>query len=181
VGSEMCIRHSDPGVHLLDLLLCLAPEARCEWVAATRPFWRTGVEEDVALGFTGDTLLGSVRVSHVRWVNTFRIEVFGDDGYAILDGRGGNYGDLTARFGRRWAWHGAPAGTAQRATERTFDAGREDRSLEAELEAVLRAWLGESPAATAHPGPATIADGVRIARLCDDLYARLREGAEVGR
>jgi 1,5-anhydro-D-fructose reductase (1,5-anhydro-D-mannitol-forming) len=164
----------DPGVHLLDLLLCLAPEVSFDWLTGTREFWGTGIEEDVAIGISGEALIGTMRVSHVRWVNAFRIEVFGDDGYALLDGRGGNYGNLTARFGRRWGWHDAPPGTAQRDTERTLDAGTADDSLARELAAVVAGWRGGAPDRGAgHPGPATLGDGVRIARLCDALYRRL--------
>jgi predicted dehydrogenase len=160
----------DPGVHLLDLLLTLAPDARCTHVDATTGFWGTGVEEDLVATFAADAMLATVRVSHVRWVNTFRLEVIGEDGYAIVEGRGGTYGPQTVRLGARWAWRD---GRPQRETEEARDFGLENRSLADELEAVVGRWLGE-PESPVEPCPATLAEGVRIAELCDELYARLR-------
>jgi len=157
----------DPGVHLLDLLLRLAPGARPGGAVAGRGFWGTGIEEDVAAVFADGDVVASLRLSHVRWVNTFRIEVSGEEGYAIIEGRGGTYGAQTVRFGRRWAWR--DSGAAQRDTEEVHDFGSENVSLDAELEAVLRAWRGE-PAAPG-PTPCTMDEAVAVAELCDELYA----------
>lgn len=164
----------DPGVHLLDLLLSLDGDAELEHVAATRGFWGTGIEEDVAATFCHDQMLATVRVSHIRWVNTFRIEVVGDDGYALLEGRGGNYGPMISRLGRRWAWDGDPAGRSQRETEEVHDYSARNRSLEDELTAVIRRWLGEPPDHSG-PQPATMADGRRVTELCEAMYAALPE------
>jgi 1,5-anhydro-D-fructose reductase (1,5-anhydro-D-mannitol-forming) len=162
----------DPGVHLLDLLLCIEPRVRCAHVAATRGFWRTGIEEDLVATFTHERLLATVRVSHIRWVNAFRIEAGGDDGYAIVEGRGGNYGPQTVRFGRRWAWSES-GGPSQRETEESRDYGLEDPSLELELEAVARRWLGEH-AEEGPSRPATFGEALAVAELCGEMYAMAR-------
>jgi predicted dehydrogenase len=161
----------DPGVHLLDLLLCLAPEARCCYTDVTRGFWGTGIEEDLVAAFAADRLLATVRVSHVRWLNTFRVEVGGEDGYAIVEGRGGTYGPQTVRFGRRWAWRES-AGAPQRDTEDARDFGLENRSLHDELAAVVASWQGQALPAR-QPRPATMAEALRVAELCDAMYAML--------
>jgi 1,5-anhydro-D-fructose reductase (1,5-anhydro-D-mannitol-forming) len=160
----------DPGVHLLDLLLQLAPNAKLESILATRGFWPSGIEEDLALAFSDEHALATVRVSHIRWVNTFRVEAFGEDGYAIAEGRGGNYGPITLRLGRRWGWNDH-AGKTQRETEEFCDFAPTDTSLRDELAAVVERWLGAGPPDGI--GPATFADARRIADLCDELYAQI--------
>jgi 1,5-anhydro-D-fructose reductase (1,5-anhydro-D-mannitol-forming) len=160
----------DPGVHLLDLLLDLAPGARCTGIEATGGFWGTGIEEDVVATFRDGELLATIRVSHIRWVNTFRVEAFGDDGYAIVEGRGGNYGPMTLRLGRRWAWIDEDV-ASQRESEETHDFGSENESLRDELEAVIAAWRSGAPQ-TGDPHPATPAEARAVTSLCEELYLR---------
>jgi predicted dehydrogenase len=160
----------DPGVHLLDLLLLLAPDVRVANVEATRGFWRTGTEEDVVATFRHADMVATVRVSHIRWVNTFRAELFGDDGYAIAEGRGGNYGTMTLRVGQRWAW--TKADVSQRESERKWDFGQRNDSLHDELAEVVQTWRGLAPA-TAQRRPATMAEARAVTELCERLYGRL--------
>lgn len=158
----------DPGVHLLDLLLQIDPAVEPRCVQGTRGFWETGIEEDLVMAFRNAALLATIRVSHIRWVNTLRIEVVGNDGYVFVEGRGGNYGPMSSRTGRRWAWRDDPEGRSQRETEEVRDYGAENLSLEAELEAVVGRWLGE----VTGPGncrPATMAEGRRVTELAESL------------
>lgn len=162
----------DPGVHMLDLLLLLDPQIENRFAAATRGFWPTGIEEDLVLAFSHGSLLATVRISHVRWVNKFSIEVGGEEGYAIVEGRGGNYGPQTLRVGRRWAWNGDEQGRSQRQTEQVSDFGTQLSSLADELAAVVAIWSGEAaPDGPVHP--ATMAEARRVTELCDTLYAQL--------
>jgi 1,5-anhydro-D-fructose reductase (1,5-anhydro-D-mannitol-forming) len=158
----------DPGVHLLDLLLRIAPESSCTGIEATSGFWPTGIEEDLVATFRAARLLATIRVSHIRWVNTFWVELFGEDGYAIAEGRGGNYGSMTLRLGRRWAWTRAGA-VSQRDSEEVHDFGTHDESLREELADVVARWRGEQRRA-GEPQPATIGEGRRITELCEQLY-----------
>ncbi len=161
----------DPGVHLLDLLLILAPSATCTSIAATRGFWRTGIEEDVVATFQERKLIATVRVSHFRWVNTFRVEAHGEDGYAIAEGRGGHYGPMSLRRGRRWAWRDAGV-IDQRASETVCDAGAQDTSLRDELSAVVAAWTS-TRTDNRTPQPADMAQARKVTELCERLYARI--------
>jgi 1,5-anhydro-D-fructose reductase (1,5-anhydro-D-mannitol-forming) len=161
----------DPGVHLLDLLLRLAPDADCASIEATRGFWRTGIEEDVVATFRAGHLIATVRISHIRWLNTFRIEAYGEDGYALAEGRGGNYGAMTLRRGRRWAWRD-PGVSSQRDSEEIRDFGTKDTSLREELAAVVAAWTGHEPAADA-PAPAGMTEARCVTELCEQLYPRI--------
>jgi predicted dehydrogenase len=162
----------DPGVHLLDLLLLLNGELQPELALGSGGFWGTGIEEDLVVVLAAQPLLATVRVSHVRWVNTLRLEVVGEDGYAIAEGRGGNYGPMTSRVGRRWAWKDDPGGRSQRETEEYRDFGGQNLSLEDETEVVISSWLGTATADSG-PRPCSMAEAVEIARLVDSLYRRM--------
>jgi predicted dehydrogenase len=159
----------DPGVHLLDLLSCIAPAAKAASAEMTSGFWGTDVEEDVVLTFRDDQLLATLRISHIRWINTFRVEVFGEEGYAIAEGRGGNYGPMSYRSGRRWAWAEEGASN-QRETEQVAKFGVHDDSLRDELAAIVRAWKQRSASSTDVPHPATMAEAFGVAKLCEALY-----------
>jgi 1,5-anhydro-D-fructose reductase (1,5-anhydro-D-mannitol-forming) len=161
----------DPGVHLLDLLLWLAPAADCASIQATRGFWPTGIEEDLVAGFRDRHMLATVRVSLIRWVNTFRVEAFGDAGYAIAEGRGGNYGPMTLRLGRRWAWT-ENAAVSQRASEEVRSFGAHNDSLRDELADVVALWREERLPPGA-PRPATMREARRVTELCEQLYPRI--------
>ena len=161
----------DPGVHLLDLALQVAPDLVCSAAAATRGFWKTGIEEDVSAILASGRALVSVRVSLIRWVNTFRLEFVGEDGYALVDGRGGTYGSQTLRLGRRWGWNDG-SGRSQRATEEVFDFGPANISLDDEMSTVALTWLtGKASSGSSHP--ASLAEAVRVAELCDSMYAKI--------
>jgi len=153
----------DPGVHLVDLLLGLEPRLELRHASATRGFWPTGIQEEVVLVGAHDGVLATMRASLVRWINTMRIEVVGDDGYALLEGRGTTYGSQTLRLGKRWGWDDGSR-RSQRETEETFDYGLDNRSLDDEMEAVARIWAGGAKGATA---PASMAEALRVAALCD--------------
>jgi 1,5-anhydro-D-fructose reductase (1,5-anhydro-D-mannitol-forming) len=165
----------DPGVHLLDLLLRLAPSAACAAIEATGGFWPTGIEEDVVATFRDERMIATVRVSHIRWVNTFRVEAFGEDGYAIAEGRGGNYGPMTLRLGRRWAWTRAGA-VSQRESEEVLSFGTHNDSLRDELADVVARWRGEETPA-GEPQPASMSEARRVTELCEQLYPRIDRAA----
>ena len=162
----------DPGVHLLDLLLQLAPDASCAAIEATRGFWGSGIEEDVVATFRAEMLLVTLRVSHIRWINTFRIEMFGEDAYCIAEGRGGNYGPMTVRFGKRWGWD-TGRGVTQRESEAVRAFGTTDGSFHDELAEVIHLWrTGQATDHDAHP--ATFAEACAVLELVDELYARMQ-------
>ncbi len=160
----------DPGVHLLDLLLRLAPASHCKAIEATGGFWPTGIEEDLVALFRDARVIATVRVSHIRWVNTFRVEVLGEDGYALACGRGGNYGPMELRIGRRWAWTEAGA-AGQRETELVHDYGTRNDSLRDELADVVSLWRGDTLDSIQHP--ATIDEACAVTEFCERLYQQI--------
>ena len=161
----------DPGVHLLDLLLQLLPAGCCTAIEATRGFWPTGIEEDVVAVFRDTRVIATIRVSHIRWVNTFRVEVLGESGYALATGRGGNYGPMTLRLGQRWAWTETDT-PSQRESEVEWSYGSVNDSLRDELADVVRLWRGQQPLEDG-VRPATMSEARRVTELCEQLYRRI--------
>jgi predicted dehydrogenase len=126
----------DPGIHLLDLALLLAGEPlEVRGGSAWSGFWKTGVEEECHLLLSGERLpAANLQVSIVRWRSVFRLELHGEDGYGIVEGRGRSYGPQTYRRGRRWGWRTAPS--QAESEERVLESPGSD-VFERELEALL--------------------------------------------
>jgi predicted dehydrogenase len=159
----------DPGVHLLDLCLLLAPE-RIEVVGGTTwsGFWNTGIEEDVQLLLKASDISISLHISIVCWRSTFRMELHGTDGYGLVSGRGRSYGSQKYVTGQRWGWRLAPS---QAASEIAIVESDGTDVYSAELEELLfpnvnseRAW----------PGPSTATEALRVMELLDCIRERLK-------
>jgi predicted dehydrogenase len=158
----------DPGVHLLDLCLLLAPQSiEIAGANSWSGFWKTGIEEDAQLLLrTGDGVSISVQVSIVRWRSTFSLTIHGVEGYGMVTGRGRSYGPQTYRTGARWGWNSAPS---QAASERLVV---ESAGLDSFI-AETRALLFPTGGAEAWPGPCTAADAFAVMELLDRIRQRL--------
>lgn len=96
----------DPGIHLLDLVLCLSNGTINVMQGANwSGFWDTGIEEEVHV-IMKDSLgtIFNVQASLNRWRSNFRLEINGVDGYGVVEGRGRSYGPQSYRVGKRWGW-----------------------------------------------------------------------------
>lgn len=83
----------DPGIHLLDLCQRMfAGEIQVGNVSTWRGFWNTGIEEEAHVLMHSGRSLINLQLSVVRWRSTFRIEINGDEGYGMVEGRGRSYG-----------------------------------------------------------------------------------------
>jgi len=156
----------DPGIHLLDLALLIAGEPlRATGGTSWQGFWNTGIEEECHLLLTGNRLtVVSLEISIVRWRSTFRVEVHGDEGYGIVEGRGRSYGPQTYRRGKRWGWQG---GASQAASEERVLETSGDDVFERELDSLL-ALTDDNWAA-----PSRAADALRGMRLLEDCRTLL--------
>jgi hypothetical protein len=94
----------DPGIHFLDLLLCMFKDVKPICGTSWKGFWNTGVQEEVHLLLKSGKTTINLQTSLVRWKNNFRIEVNGTEGYGIVEGRGKSYGNQTYTTGKRWGW-----------------------------------------------------------------------------
>jgi predicted dehydrogenase len=153
----------DPGVHLLDLCLQLAPGgvkplAGSSWSG----FWNTGIEEEVSLLLEADGFSISLRISLVAWRSTFFMRVNGTDGYGIVNGRNRSYGNQQYTFGKRWGWREAESQAASEVVE------LEDDGLDVfkrETEALL--FGGNS--GSDWPQIATAKDALQVMKLLDEI------------
>jgi predicted dehydrogenase len=133
----------DPGIHLLDLCHLLAPQL-LEVAGAARwdGFWKTGIEEEVHLLLSAGRLVFNVQVSIVRWRSVFRLEIHGEDGYAIITGRGRSYGPQRYIRGTRWGWRN---GKSQAETEELVCESDAAGSFRDELRALFKQDFGVLP------------------------------------
>ncbi|HUO05705.1 MAG TPA: Gfo/Idh/MocA family oxidoreductase [Candidatus Binataceae bacterium] len=163
----------DPGVHILDLCLLLAPE-KIEIAGGTSwsGFWKTGIEEDVQLLMrTADGVSFSVQISIVRWRSTFNLIVHGTEAYGEVTGRNRSYGAQAYRLGPRWGWQRA----ANQAASETVVVESDGLDVFAgEMRALL---FPESAQGEAWPGPATAREAFAVMELLD----RIREGLNLRR
>lgn len=93
----------EQGIHVVDLSRWFLGEFR-EVVAFTANyFWKTEPLEDNAFVLLRgeDGKVAFIHSSLTQWKNLFSLEIFGSDGYAIVDGLGGGYGTERLIFGRR--------------------------------------------------------------------------------
>jgi predicted dehydrogenase len=93
----------EQGIHAVDLSRWFLGEFR-EVVAFTANyFWKTEPLEDNAFVLlrSEDGKVAFIHSSLTQWKNLFSFEIFGSEGYAIVDGLGGSYGTERLIFGRR--------------------------------------------------------------------------------
>ena len=104
-GGEML----DQGVHVVDLFRWFAGDFSEAVGFVPTCFWDMEVEDNAfALFRTDRGVTASMHTSWTQWKNLFSFEVFGKDGYLIVEGLGGSYGVETLRIGHRRPEGGAP-------------------------------------------------------------------------
>lgn len=158
----------DQGVHLVDLARWFLGEfSEVSGVLGTW-FWRVNPLEDNAFALlrTSSGQVASLHTSWTQWKNLFRFEVFGRDGYVLVEGLGGSYGEERLTLGHRRPESGPPE-------ERFWSYPGEDVSWHREWE-VFRLAIrdGLEPL-----GGAT--DGYAAARVLDAIYESARTRSTV--
>jgi predicted dehydrogenase len=104
-GGEL----QDQGAHALDLFRWFLGEFSEIHAFLSTSFWDMPVEDNAFC--TLRTRAGQVATLHASWTqwkNLFSFEVFGDMGYLLVDGLGGNYGTERLTIGRRPPEFGRP-------------------------------------------------------------------------
>jgi predicted dehydrogenase len=95
----------DPGIHFIDLARIMSNDKlKIKGGLCWDGFWKTGIEEECHLLFEGNKTVYNLQISIVKWRSTFRIEVNGEDGYAVINGRNRSYGKQSYIIGERWGW-----------------------------------------------------------------------------
>jgi predicted dehydrogenase len=92
----------DQGIHALDLFRWFAGSFNQVYCSTAKMFWNTQVEDNAfVLLRTAKGQIASLHTSWTQWKNQFTFEIFGKDGYIVVDGLGGSYGVERAKLGRK--------------------------------------------------------------------------------
>ena len=158
----------DQGVHVVDLCRWFLGEiAEVTGMTGTW-FWEIAPLEDNAFALlrARSGAMATLHTSWTQWHNLFRFEVFGRDGYLLIDGLGGSYGEERLRVGRRASGGGVPA-------EDEFRFPGEDVSW-------LLEWREFSAAIAEEREPlGSGEDGYRASLVLDAVYDSARRRAVV--
>jgi predicted dehydrogenase len=151
----------DQGVHLLDLSRWFLGDVDVTAAVTPRWHWEVAPLEDnafVLLQAPGGQV-ASMHTSWTMWKNRFSFEVFGRDGYARIDGLGGNYGVEALTIGRKKTEGGVPEETIAKYEQ-------PDQSWEADWRDLITSITqGCRPEVDAE-------DGLAVMLLVDKVYAR---------
>jgi len=99
----------DQGVHVVDLFRWFAGDFDEAFGYTSTYFWDMKVEDNAfALFRKKEGLIASMHTSWTQWKNLFSFEVFGENGYLIINGLGGSYGKETLKIGKRRLEGGVP-------------------------------------------------------------------------
>jgi predicted dehydrogenase len=158
----------DQGVHLVDLSRWfLGDFVQVSGMLGTW-FWKIAPLEDngFALLRTATGQIATLHTSWTQWKNLFRFEIFGQDGYLLIEGLGGSYGMERLTLGLRRPESGAP-------DEKIWEFSGPDVSWQAEWEE-FKAAIGEQrqPLGNGH-------DGYQAARVIDAIYESAKTGGVV--
>lgn len=90
----------DQGIHVLDLFRWFLKDFSDLQGTIGTLFWDTKLEDNaIAILTTPKNQWATMHVSWTQWNNIFSFEVFGEKGYALMEGLGGAYGDEKVTFG----------------------------------------------------------------------------------
>jgi len=159
----------DQGVHIVDL---------CRWFLGDFVqvsgmlgtwFWKVAPLEDNGFAClrTAQGQIAQIHTSWTQWKNLFRFEIFGLDGYLLINGLGGSYGTETLTLGLRRPESGPPL-------EESWEFTGPDISWQAEWREFKTAIQeGRQPLGDGN-------DGYQAARVIDAIYESARSGRVIG-
>lgn len=100
----------DQGVHICDLFRWFSEEGFCEYNAMIgNLFWQMETEDNaMALMRSQTGIMAQFHVSWTQWKNIFSVDIFGQDGYILINGLGGHYGIETLTLAKRRPESGPP-------------------------------------------------------------------------
>lgn len=116
----------DQGVHVLDLFRWFAGDFKEVFCYTSTYFWDMKVEDNAFAIFKNKNgVIATMHTSWTQWKNIFSYEIFGKNGYLIIEGLGGSYGKEILKIGRRNPNGGVPL-------EEIFEFKEDDVSWEKE-------------------------------------------------
>jgi predicted dehydrogenase len=156
----------DQGVHLIDLMRWFGGEYESAYGVTSMQVWKSNVEDNAFGILKNKKITASLHASVTNWGNIFSLEIFGDQGYLIIEGLGRWYGVETLKFGKRKPKFGD-------VTLRTWTFPGNDVSWEKEWKNFVDALRGE---ASLEGGGE---DGLRANEIVAALYKSSKTRKEV--
>lgn len=157
----------DQGMHLLDLCRWFLGDFNEAFGFLATSYWDMTPLEDNAFALlrTQKGQIASMHTSWTQWKNQFIFEVFGKDGYVIIDGLGGSYGVEKAILGKR--------AFLEPFREEVIEFRGEDRSWQEEWQEFISAIReNREPLSNGY-------DGLQAMRLASAIYESARTGSAV--
>jgi predicted dehydrogenase len=153
----------DQGVHIVDLFRWFAGDFDEAFGYTPTCYWDIQVEDNAfAIFRKKNGIVATMHTSWTQWKNLFSFEVFGKDGYLIIDGLGDSYGTEILRIGRRRPEGGVP-------NEETIQFGAPDISWREEWKEFLAAIKeGREPLGSGN-------DGYQANRMIEAVYRSAKE------
>lgn len=163
----------DQGVHAIDLFRWFVGEftevaGMTSAYVWTRPDGQSVEDNAFALFRTATGQVAVMHASWTQWKNLFSLEVFGRDGYLLMEGLGGSYGPERLTLGRRNPNGGPPDEHLE-----TFDGP--DPSWAEEWREFRTAVAEQRPPLASH------LDGLAVLQLVAAVYESDRSGRVVRR
>lgn len=93
----------EQGIHAVDLMRWFVGEQDEVTCFASTQYWKIAPLEDNAFAIfkTKEGQMTSIHSSLTQWKNVFSFEIFGTEGYTIVEGLGGGYGTEQAILGKK--------------------------------------------------------------------------------
>jgi predicted dehydrogenase len=156
----------DQGMHLLDLCRWFLGDFKEAFGFLATSYWDMPLEDNAfALLRTQKGQIASMHASWTQWKNQFIFEVFGKDGYVIVDGLGGSYGTEKVILGKR--------AFLEPFREEIIEFRGDDRSWQEEWQEFVSAiHENREPSSNGY-------DGLQALRLAYAIYESARTGSVV--
>ncbi len=148
----------DQGVHLIDLSRWFCGDMARVFGTVKTKYWPIEVEDNAFVQMESRSGIDvQLQVSWCNWKNIFCLELFGRDGYLMIEGLGGSYGTETLTWGVRKPEGGRPE-------IRSWEFPGPDQSWQAE-------WREFSAAIAEHrPAIGSGRDGWEANRIIQAIY-----------
>lgn len=92
----------DQGIHVLDLFRWFLGDFSNVCGSIGNLYWKSKVEDNAfAILTTPSNQIASMHVSWTQWNNIFSLEIFGNEGYVMMEGLGGAYGQEKVILGKK--------------------------------------------------------------------------------
>jgi len=153
----------DQGSHLVDLAHWFLGPFTSQSNMLSTGFWPIAPMEDNAFLLLQNDKgqIAQLHASWTHWKKTFRLELFGKDGYLIVDGLGGQYGLERLIHGERALGRDAPAETMW---EFPSEPGKPDVALQNSWDEFVRSIQGDCDIGL------TAKDAVSVLKLIESGY-----------